>query len=431
LATSQTTSPTPTTAAAAILDWPTYHRDNARTGVDPAKGSFSTTSESWRSAQFDGDVYAEPLVVTGKIYAATNRNTVYALDASTGNPLWMTHLGEPIARSQLPCGDIDLTGIISTPVADPSRGLLYVVAFVQPGRHELVALDLPSGAVRFRRPVDPASANPLTHQQRAALALSQGLVYIGYGGLFGDCGDYHGWLVAASANDGTMRYSYQVPSQREGAIWATSGPAIDSAGNVFAATGNSSSLREFDFGNTVLRLTPQLQLADWFAASNWIDLNMTDTDIGSVGPALLDNGLIFQIGKAGVGYLLTASHLGHEGGEAFAGPVCRAAFGGTAYVPPLLFVPCTDGLVAVSIQNPSGFTVNWRRPMSFAGPPIVVAGAVWSIGRDGTLLGVDPRDGTVRASVVVGTPTHFATPSVAGHLLLVPAARRVIALELR
>jgi outer membrane protein assembly factor BamB len=426
----QPSSPTATGAASAVLDWPTYHRDNARTGVDPAKESFSTTRESWRSEPLDGDIYAEPLVVAGKVYAATNRDTVYAFDASNGSAIWMAHLGEPIARSQLPCGNIDLTGITSTPVADPSRGLLYVVAFVQPGRHELVALDLIIGAVRFRQTVDPAGANPLTHQQRAALALSQGLVYVGFGGLFGDCGDYHGWMVAASASDGTTRYSYQVPSQREGAIWAASGPAVDSAGNVYAATGNSSSARDYDFGNAVLRLSPQLQLADWFAASNWVDLNLTDTDIGSVGPALLDNGLIFQIGKAGVGYLLTAGHLGHEGGQAFTAPVCRAAFGGTAYVSPTLFVPCTDSLVALNIQNPPGFTIRWRQPMSFAGPPIIKAGVVWSIGRDGTLLGVDPSDGNVRVRVAVGTPTHFATPSVAGRLLLIPAARRVIALEL-
>src|SRR5262249_17805828 len=152
-----------------------------------------------------------------------------------------------------------------------------------------------------------------------------------------------------------------------------------------------------------------------------VDLNLTDTDIGSVGPALLDNGLIFQIGKAGVGYLLTANNLGHEGGEAFAGPVCRAAFGGTAYPPPILFVACNESLVAVKVQSPPSFTVIWRRPMAFAGPPIVMAGAVWSIGRDGTLLGVDPSDGTVRASIAVGVPAHFATPSVVGRLLLVPA----------
>jgi outer membrane protein assembly factor BamB len=435
-ATAVPTAPSPTrlpasSTAAPIADWPVYHRDNSHTGVDPANETFATIGEAWRSATLDGDVYAEPLVVGGQVYAATNRDTVYDLDAASGQTVWQVHLAEPILRSQLPCGDIDVTGITSTPVADPGHGLLYVVTFGQPGRHELVALDLATGAIKFRQSIDPPGANPLVEQQRAALVAANGLIYVAYGGLFGDCGDYHGWLVAASESDGSIKASYQVPSQREAGIWAPSGPAVDSAGNVYAATGNSSSTGTFDEGNAVLRFTPELQLTDWFAAANWVELNLGDVDIGSVGPALLERGLLFQIGKAGVGYLLQTSHLGHEGGQVFSDSVCRAAFGGTAYLPPLLFVPCTDSLVAVQIQDSPNFTVRWRAQMSFAGPPIVKAGAVWSIARDGTLYGVDPNEGTVRARLRVGTPTHFATPSVAGRFLLVPAARQITAVELK
>jgi outer membrane protein assembly factor BamB len=417
-------------SAAPIADWPVYHRDNAHTGVDPTQEAFSTIAEGWRSETLDGDIYAEPIVVGGQIYAATNRDTVYDLDVTTGRTVWRAHLAEPITRSQLPCGNIDVTGITGTPVADPGRGLLFVVTFGQPGRHELVALDLATGAIKLRQTVDPSGANPLVEQQRAALVSSRGLIYVAFGGLFGDCGNYHGWLIAASEADGSIKASYQIPSQREAGIWAPSGPAIDSAGNVYAATGNSGSTTSFDDGNAVLRFSPELQVTDWFAASNWIDLNLGDVDIGSVGPALLDRGLIFQIGKAGVGYLLQSSHLGHEGGQVFSGTVCRAAFGGTAYQPPMLYVPCSDGLVAVQIQDPPGFAVRWRLPMSFAGPPIVKAGAVWSIARDGTLFGVDPNDGTVHARLPVGMPTHFATPSVAGRYLLVPIARQILAIEL-
>jgi outer membrane protein assembly factor BamB len=427
-------SPSPISSsptAAAIADWPVYNRDNTHTGVDPAKETFATIGEAWRSLTLDGDVYAQPLVVGGQVYVATNRDTVYDLDATTGRIVWQVHLAEPIPRSQLPCGDIDVTGITSTPVADHGKGLLYVVTFGQPGRHELVALDLASGAIKFRQPIDPPGANPLIEQQRAALAIANGMVYVAYGGLFGDCGEYHGWLVAASAADGSIKASYQVPSQREAGIWAPSGPAVDSAGSVYVSTGNSGSTTTFDDGNAVIRFSAELRPTDWFAAANWVDLNLGDTDIGSVGPALLDRGLIFQIGKAGVGYLLQASHLGHEGGQVFSDSVCRAAFGGTAYVPPLLFVPCTDGLVALQIRDPPSFTVRWRAPMSFAGPPIVKAGAVWSIARDGTLYGVDPNDGNMRTRLRVGTPTHFATPSVAGRFLLVAAARQILAVELK
>jgi hypothetical protein len=45
-------------------------------------------------------------------------------------------------------------------------------------RHVLVALDAMSGAVRWSRGVDLAGDEPSTHQQRAALALGNGYVYV-------------------------------------------------------------------------------------------------------------------------------------------------------------------------------------------------------------------------------------------------------------
>jgi outer membrane protein assembly factor BamB len=426
-------APTSTVGAPAVGgDWPTYHRDNARTGFDPAIPSSTSIAPGWRSSALDGDVYAEPLVVGGFIYVATENNTVYRLDRATGKVVWQAHLGEPIARSQLPCGDIDITGITSTPVVDPTRGLIYAVTFVQPGRHELVALDLEKGDVRFRQPIDPSGANPLTHQQRSALSLAGDAVYVALGGLYGDCGDYHGWVMAANASDGKVLAQYQVPTQREGAIWAPSGPAIDAAGNVYVSTGNGSSVdpATFDFGDAVLRLSPELKLLDWFAPANWVDLNRTDADIGSVGPALLGGGTIFQIGKAGEGYLLHADALGHVNGQAFEAKVCGASFGGTAFQAPSLYVPCTNSLVALNVPDGSSFSTRWAVPMAFAGPPIIAGGVVWTIARDGTLYGVDPADGHVLSQTPVGTPTHFATPSASGRQLFVAAGRVVLAFNL-
>src|SRR5581483_8098236 len=110
---------------------------------------------------------------------------------------------------------------------DPTAGMLYSVDFVSdppPQHHELFGVALNDGTVRYHLPIDPGDANPLTHQQRGALALSKGTLYIPYGGLFGDCGEYHGWVVAAGAPDGHQRAAYRVPTNREGAIWAA--PAI-------------------------------------------------------------------------------------------------------------------------------------------------------------------------------------------------------------
>ncbi len=415
------------TAAAPAADWPTYHRDLARTGDDPTLTTFAQARVAWRSGTLDGDVYAEPLVVGGQAVIATQNNTVYAFDLATGRPTWRTHLGEPISRSQLPCGNISLTGITSTPVADAARRLVYVVAFVQPGRHDLVALDLTTGAVRFRTAIDPPGADPFTHQQRAALTLSQGQVYVAFGGLFGDCGVYHGWVVAADSATGSLRSSYQVPTEREGGIWAPGGPSVDSAGDLFVATGNGSSTdsSRFDGGDAVLHLSPDVRLLDWFAPRDWAALNRADADVGSVSPALLGGGLIFQIGKAGVGYLLRAGQLGHVGGQIAEAQVCSGGFGATAYRAPFVYVPCVDGLVAVRVSDAS-FSTAWRASGFFAGPPIVAGGAVWTIARDGTLLAFDPVSGASRVRSNVGGVSHFATPSASGPYLLIPTARELV-----
>src|SRR5436309_152986 len=54
-------------------DWPTYHRDNARTGVAPGVPPVGTLGTAWR-AQLDGAVYGQPLVVGDTVFAATEHD---------------------------------------------------------------------------------------------------------------------------------------------------------------------------------------------------------------------------------------------------------------------------------------------------------------------------------------------------------------------
>jgi outer membrane protein assembly factor BamB len=408
--------------------WPTYHADLKRTGLDPSGTVWTTVKRQWESETLDGDIYAEPLVIGEQVIVATENDSLYSLDLSTGSVIWRTHLGDPVPGNSLPCGNIDPSGITGTPVADPGTGLVYAVAFVQPARHDLVAVDVTSGAVQFRLPVDPAGADPRAEQQRAALALSQGTVYVAFGGLFGDCGPYHGWVVAIRSDGSGQPLSYRVAAERRAGIWAPSGPAIDAAGSVFVATGNSDAVTAPDLGDSVLRLSADLRLLDSFTPSDWADLNGGDVDLGSVSPALLDSGLLFQIGKSGIGYLLQTDHLGGIGGQVYSARVCNGAYGGTAYSPPYLYVPCREGLVAIKISPAPSFTTVWRGPSFNAGPPIVAGGVVWTLDlSQGTLYGLDPASGETRYREPVGSVTHFTTPSAAERRLLVAATRQVIA----
>src|SRR5262249_37448939 len=141
---------------------------------------------------------------------------------------WQQHLGEPVSRADLPCGNIDPSGLTSTPVIDGPSGTLYVAGRFQPTHHDLVALDVNTGAIKFKRAIDPPGADPRYPQQRAALLFSSGRVYVPFGGNFGDCGPYKGWVVASQADGQGQLLSWAVPTQREGAIWGPSGPALDS-----------------------------------------------------------------------------------------------------------------------------------------------------------------------------------------------------------
>jgi hypothetical protein len=275
--------------------------------------------------------------------------------------------------------------------------------------------------LRWKRSIDPPGGNYTTEQQRSALVLSRGRVYTSYGGLYGDCGRYHGWVVGAPASgpNGAL-ISYQVPSQNEGAIWAPSGPAVDQAGNLYVATGNGSS-SSFDYGNAVIRLTPALRATSFFAPSDAAALSTTDTDLGSTGPVLLPGSRAFIIGKSGVGYLLSTRDLGGLG-HSLASIRLGPAFGGDAYADGTLYVPTTSGIAAVRVAS-DRLTQIWRQSAATL-PPIVAGPGVWALG-DRKLYQLDPRTGKIAYQAPVDEPAHFATPAAAGGRIYVAAGGRV------
>lgn len=438
----------------ATADWTTYHADLSRTGVDTS-GGVGPVVAGWTASGLDAPVYAEPLLVGHTLLVATENNTIYAFDDRLGTQLWSknlaTGLGQAVPSGNLPCGNVSLVGITGTPVVDTAAGVLYAVGLIWDGtnassiHYELFASDLNnSGALLWHEQV-PASGtanfDPKIEGQRAALALTGGIVDIPFGGRYGDCGAYHGWVVGAAASrTGAGPIStFMLPTpnapngaDQAGGFWGASGSAIDGQGNVYVTSGNtrcSGSCPNFNYGESVIKLSPSLGLLDYFAPSNYATLNANDTDLGGEGPSLLSGGLVFQVGKDGNGFLLRTTNLGgaNHMTPAFSGRACRqfadAAFGGNAYdaATGRIYVPCADRLEALNVNTGTPlFSSAWHGPaVSFSGPPIIAGGLVWTIDPAGTLYALDSSNGGIVFSDTFGSAEHFATPTAGdGHVFI-------------
>ena len=434
-------------AWSAIPGWTSYDHDGARSATDPDSGAPVTPTPAWGPAQLDGDVYAQPLVVGSVVYAATENDTVYALNAATGAVEWRRSLGTPVPSGDLPCGDISPTvGITSTPAIDASTGRIYLVADVLSGgavNHELFALDAATGVpiAGFPVAVDPPGSDHTALLQRASLALDGGRVIIPYGGNSGDCSTYHGWLVSAAEDGSGTPTTFEVNApagEHGGAIWGSGdAPAVDAAGHVYVETGNGfSSSTTPDLQESVVELDATLDVLDHWTAANWQTLDANDTDLGSMEPLQLPGGTLFVNGKDGVGRLISATALGATG-QVFSAPACKSGgdFGAPLYHAGTIYMPCTGGLTAVSLAgNAQSFSAaaGFSAPAGASGPPIFAGGLVWSTGWRSTniLYGLDPATGAVRYQQTMGGFDHFATPSAGGGRLFVAAGSKLSALTI-
>ena len=88
-----------------------------------------------------------------------------------------------------------------------------------------------------------------------------------------------------------------------------------------------------------------MQLARLVRPVDWYSDNNSDLDLGSGAPALLPNGLVFEVGKSQTAYVLNQSDLGRRRRPGGVDARISAARpdGGSADLNGTLFVPCSDG----------------------------------------------------------------------------------------
>ena len=425
-------------------------------------------------AAVPGAIYAQPLYLPGpggkdRVIAATERNNVAAFDAASGATLWTRNLGDPVPLSKLPCGNIDPLGITGTPVADPTSRTLYLDAMTTPDggstmRHLVFALSLDDGSTRPGWPVRVTELarrrglafDDAVQNQRGALALSDGVVYVPFGGHYGDCGDYRGFIVAIPVANPSGASAWATGA-RGGGIWAPSGIAVD-AGQLFAATGNTFGAKTWSGGEAILRFPAGVPLsaepADWFAPRNWKQLDDRDVDLGGTGPVLVEvtgatpSRLLVALGKDGKIYLLDRAHLGGVGGQVAvaqvaSGPIINAAAAyTTAQGTYVVFrgegIGCpgrgSGDLTAVRIAPgaPPSVRVAWCARQGGRGSPMVTTtdgraeAIVWSVGAEGDdrLHGFDGDTGRVvhgggKTHPALGGVRRFQTPILGGGRIFV------------
>ena len=424
-----TAGPTAPPSPVVGSDWPTYHRTNDRDGVAVGAVRPGALGRRWEQP-VDGAVYGQPLAVGGMVIAATENDTVYAFDQGTGQARWRSHLAEPVLSSALPCGNISPLGITGTPAYDAATGAVFVVTESTGGVHNLVALDARTGATRFVRNLDVGGRDRSAQQQRGAVTVANGRVYAAFGGLYGDCGNYVGYVTAARTDGSGTVARYQVPTAREGGIWAPPGPSIGPDGSVFVSVGNGAATSgAYDGSDAVLRLSPDLaSRLDFFAPRTWATENGTDADLGSTSPILLPSGMAVIAGKSGTVYLLDAGHLGGIGGEVATLRGCTG-YGGMAADGNAVFIPCAQGLARVDVAG-RALHAGWHAPSSITGSPVVGGGAVWALDTNGgALVALDEATGATLATVPVGSVTRFASPTVVGASAFVGTTRSVVAVS--
>jgi hypothetical protein len=359
----------------------TYHNDSLRTGRNLAEDQLSpanvnpTQFGKLGEVSVDGIVTAQPLylpsvlvpslgVRLNLLFVATSRDGIYAFDADlrTSAPIWQKIYIDP-ANGIVPVRADDVgfappspteIGILGTPVIDAATQTIYFVAktkesgaFVQ----RLHAIDAATGEERPSSPVVITAKAPGTgyqfdddargvhyhdatdgqgsflfnaqqENQRPALALSNGTVWIAWGA-HGDYQPYHGWVLAYDSTTLAQSGAFSVsPNSQGGGIWmGGGGVAVDDAGAAFVVTGNGpfSYMVNGSLGDSLLKLSlgpSGLALADYFTPFNQGSLEGGDLDLASGGVLLIpeaDAGghrLAITGGKEGTLYVVDRDNMG-------------------------------------------------------------------------------------------------------------------------
>jgi hypothetical protein len=303
------------------------------------------------AATFTGNVYSTPLYLDagsgnpgkGIYIVTTTSNDVITFD-DTGTQVWTKNLGSS-PKSSGACGNVNPIGIEGTPIIDDTAGpdmyaTIYLVAAIGPAagntdHQEVHAISAKDGSERTGWPVKIDATVMATNDgmtlpfaaslnQRGALSLVNGILYIPFGGQDGDCGPYHGWVIAVDTSKGTVVSSWATRGVG-GAIWAAGGMASDGTG-VFAVTGNANydghymPPPTYSDSEGIIRVSGMpLTRTDHYYPARWGTMDSGDQDMGASSslfmtvPGATPSSYVVTVSKDGHLYFLNSQSLGGTG----------------------------------------------------------------------------------------------------------------------
>ena len=315
------------------------------------------TKDAAFAASFTGSMWASPLYAAngpsskGVFIAVTTGNDVFALDETDGHVVWMKNIGSSPSANQSgnpTCGNIHPLGILSTPVIDATNRKVYVAGAIGTTSimtHEIHALSLDDGtdAKTGGWPVNVSalSAGSLTfmaansyQNQRGALSLVNGILYVTYGGHVGDCGAYHGWVVAADTTASTVATGAWATGGQGEAIWAAGGTASDGNGVVVLTGNNTARVSTHADSEELIRITGLAKVdksdTNVFYPTSWMSMDGSDYDLGSTNPLYVEvpgakpSTYFIAISKDGHFNMVDSTKFGGMGGEVVDFPVASS-----------------------------------------------------------------------------------------------------------
>jgi hypothetical protein len=391
-----------------------------------------------------GNVYAQPLYIengpggAAMVIVVTESNNIYALNAITGTVIWQRNVGPPVS-SGLPCGNINPLGITGTPVVDLASRSLFFDAMIDGAtkKHFIYSLNVDTGAINPGWPVDVNVAaiyngttfTSLVQNERAALALVNGVLYVPYSGHAGDCGIYRGWVVGVRINNPGSVTAWATTAIG-GGIWGHGGVASDGT-NIFVVTGNTFSTGGiWSGGEAIIRLQAGPIFSgnptDYWAPTNWLSLDNADIDLGGCGAVLIDvagatpSQLALALGKDGNAYLLNRNNLGgitSPVASANVGVAIRGQSAASYRTANGKYFVFRDGSSAISAYkitptNPPTIVPAWSLSQSGQGSPWVTTtdgtnnAIVWVVGSESGDQRLHGYNGDTGAVVYAGGGTN-------------------------